>query len=206
MALLATLAGVLMLASMALALEGRNSATNKVLAGLERFHRDAIGADSVREVLRGALFEAQRDPVSHPELSRLNGTPFEFELDGTLWEVRVSDVDGLVDLYLAPLEVLALLPASAEEILRRRQAMLAELPPGTRLPSETQTLARLGFDAAARARLGPLVTQLSRTGGINPELAPSAIRAAAATLSAADIAAGQTAEISLQRLPMPLPQ
>lgn len=206
MVLLATLGGVLMLASMALALEARGAATRKVLAGLERSHRDAVDAASARELLRGVLAEARRGTVPHPELSRLDGTPFELALDGRLWEARVNDVDGLVDLYLAPPEVLALLPADAGEILRRRQALLAELPPGARLSSETQLLARLGFDAAERDRLGPLVTQLARTGQVNPDLAPAAIRAAAAALPGADLAAGRTAEISLRRLPTPPPQ
>jgi len=143
-----------MLASMALALEARGAATRKVLAGLERSHREAVDAASARELLRGVLAEARRGAVPHPELSRLDGTPFELALDGRLWEVRVNDVDGLVDLYLAPPEVLALLPADASEILRRRQALLAEMPPGARLSSEVQMLARLGFDAAERTASG----------------------------------------------------
>ena len=53
---------------------------------------------------------------------------------------------------------------------------LSALVPGARFASEEQTLARLGFGAAERARLAPLVTQRARTGEVNPALAPPELR------------------------------
>lgn len=195
----ATLAGVLLLASMALLLQSRGAATARVLAGIERHHREALDEAGALEVVRALLASSAPGDIARSDLPRLDGSPFVLPLNGTSWEVRATDVEGLIDLYLSPPEVLALLPAEAAGIDARRAALLEGLPPGTRFPSEAQTLARLGFDAAARARLAPLVTQMARTGEINPDLAPASIRAAAATLAGADRAAGQTAEIDLRK-------
>ncbi len=129
-----------------------------------------------------------------------SGTPTRFEHDGFIFEVRATDVEGLVDLYLAPENVLRLLPVEGA-VVARRNAMLSRLSPGDRYLSEIQTLAAMGLHAADRARLAPLVTQRARTGEINPRLAPPEIRTEAQLLSEQDIAGGDLAEVTLRLLP-----
>lgn len=195
--LLATLLGVMLVAASAVGLQLRGASNAKVLAALERRHVTALDTASIRELLRARLSPAE---ARAGDLPPRDGSPVTLAYRGYEWEVRLNDIDGLVDLYLAPPEVLALLPVDGAELYHRREAMRASLPPGTRYTSERQTLARLGYDAATRAELYPLVTQLARTGGINPDIAPDALREKALRLQALDRAGGQAAELRIRRL------
>ncbi|MGR3738452.1 MAG: hypothetical protein ACU0B9_07585 [Limimaricola soesokkakensis] len=195
--LLATLLGVMLVAASAVGLQLRGASNAKVLAALERRHVTALDTASIRELLRARLSAAE---ARAGDLPPRDGSPVTLAYRGVEWEVRLNDIDGLVDLYLAPPEVLALLPIDGAELYRRREAMQTSLPPGTRYASERQTLARLGYDAATRAELYPLVTQVARTGGINPDIAPDALREKALRLQALDRAAGQAAELRIRRL------
>jgi hypothetical protein len=57
------------------------------------------------------------------------------------------------------------------------------------------------LDPATRETLAPFVTQRSRTGEINPDLAPPELATDARLLSERDIAGGDLAEVTLRRLP-----
>jgi hypothetical protein len=182
--LLSVLAGVVLVAAMAATLGARSTATSAVLGRLADQHRIALAETSVvNRVRSGAL--------------RATATPIEVEQDGHVFEVRVTDVEGLVDLYLAREPVLRLLPFAAV-VVDGQDAMLQRLLPGDRHLSETQTMAAMGLDAAAQAGLAPLVTQRARTGEINPALAPPEIRSGAMLLSEQDIAGGDLAEVTIR--------
>jgi hypothetical protein len=184
--LLSVLAGIVLVAAVAATLGARATATSAVLGRLADQHRVALAEVSVVNRVRS---------VGPREMA----TPVEIEQDGHVFEVRVTDVEGLVDLYLAREPVLRLLPFPAL-VIPGQDAMLERLSPGDRHLSEVQTMAAMGLDAAARARLAPLVTQRARTGEINPALAPPEIRNEARLLNEQDIAGGDLAEVTVRLL------
>lgn len=181
------LAGVILLAALAGTLRARAAATAAILGRLAEQHRLALAETSVVALVRSGGVPAA-------------GTPIAFEQDGYVFEVRVTDVEGLVDLYLAREPVLQVLPVDGR-LGTGRRVMLARLSPGDRYLSEIQTMAAMGLDAADRARLAPLVTQRARTGEINPKLAPPEIRSEALLLSEQDVAGGDLAEVTVRLLP-----
>lgn len=190
MVLLAVLAGVVLIAALAGTLRARAGATQAALVRLTESHRVALAEVSVIQRVRAEWAQ----PTLAPR--RADGAPLVVERDGMRWEVRISDVEGLVDLYLAPGPVLALAGLS----VGARDAMQARLTPGDRYLTAAQTLAAMGVAADDRARLLPLVTQRSRTGEINPDLTPPEFRSGAALLSETDIAGGDLAQITARRV------
>lgn len=193
--LLVVLAGVVLIAALAGTLRARAGATSAVLARLADTHRVALAESAVIAQVRAAWGQ----PTA--AIRRADGTPVVIARDGMRWEVRVSDVEGLVDLYAAPLPVLGLLPGvSAAELGSARNRMIAGLAPGDRHLSVEQTMAAMGLDAGIRARLLPLVTQRARTGEINPALAPPELRGKALMLAEQDIAGGDLAQISARQV------
>jgi hypothetical protein len=182
--LLSVLAGVVLVAALAATLGARASATSAVLGRLADQHRITLAETSVVTRVRSGALRATASPV-------------DVEQDGRVFEVRATDVEGLVDLYLARAPVLRLLPDAAL-VVEGQDAMLQRLLPGDRHLSEVQTMAAMGLDAAARAELAPLVTQRARTGEINPALAPPEIRSGAMLLSEQDIAGGDLAELTIR--------
>lgn len=194
--LLAVLAGVVLVAALAGTLRARAGATSAALARLADTHRIALAEASVTAQVRA---DWGRPTAA---IRRADGSPVVINRDGMRWEVRVSDVEGLVDLYTAPPAVLGLLPGVSTGDMATAQArMIAALAPGDRYLSTVQTMAVMGLDAATRARLWPLVTQRARTGEINPALAPPELRGAAMMISEQDIAGGDLAQISARLLP-----
>lgn len=193
--LLVVLAGVVLIAALAGTLRARAGATSAVLARLADTHRVALAESAVIAQVKAAW----EQPTA--AIRRADGTPVVMTRDGMRWEVRVSDVEGLVDLYEAPVPVLGLLPGvSAAELGSARTRMIAGLAPGDRHLSAEQTMAAMGLDARTRARLLPLVTQRARTGEINPALAPPELRGAALMLAEQDIAGGDLAQISARQV------
>ena len=190
MVLLAVLAGVVLIAALAGTLRARALATQAALVRLTDQHREALAEVSVINRVRAEW----SGPAVVPR--RADGRPQSVARDGMRWEVRVSDVEGLVDLYLAPAQLLSLIDLS----VAGRQAMLAGLAPGDRYLSTEQTLAVMGVDADARAKLLPYVTQRARTGEINAGLAPPELREAVGLLPVTDIAGGDLAQITVRRL------
>lgn len=167
--------GAVLIAGLAATLRARGVAQAMVLGRIEESHRMALGHASV--ATRVAASIAQRDERA----PRTDGAPLLIVQDGRAWEVRLFDVEGLIDLYLAPPELLALL-GDGVAIAQQREVALQSLIPGEKFASEAQTLARLGFGAEERVRLGPFVTQRAQTGEINPTLAPQELREALAGL------------------------
>lgn len=193
--LFTVLAGVLLISALASLLQSRASAVVAVFGRIEDAHRLTLAELSVNARLRNIW--------SGPRImgQRADGSPTLFERDGWKWEARVTDVEGLVDLYLSPPGVLGLLPGqNAAQMTDRRSAAFVSLPIGNRWVSEEQTLTQFGFNPSERERFAPLVTQRARTGAINPDLAPQELKPGARTIAEQDIAGGELAEISIRRL------
>ena len=193
--LVTTLVGLILLSGMVVTLQVRTVASVKVLARLESLHVDAMAETAIR-----ARLVARLDGVRPPPL---NGTVSQDVFAGRTYGVRMTDVEGLVDLYLAPPEVLALLPFPAEQVVRMRDLALASLPAGERFLTVDQTLVRFGFDRPSHVTVGQLVTQSARTGQINPAMAPESIQAKSRLLDAQDVASGLTAEVDVWRILQP---
>jgi hypothetical protein len=77
--------------------------------------------------------------------------------------VRVQDVEGQVDLYLAAPDLLAVLPIDAAATVTARDRALGRLQPGARFPTLAMTLAQFGIEPQA---VKGLVTQSSRSGAL----------------------------------------
>ncbi|MEY4872332.1 MAG: hypothetical protein RLZZ563_1662 [Pseudomonadota bacterium] len=194
--LIIVLAGVMLIAALAGTMRARASATMAVLSRFEEGHRIALAEQSVLAMVQADWAK----PTITPR--RPAGDPITLSRDGWRWQVRVSDVEGLVDLYTAPAPVLGLLPGmDGPAMAAAQRKVLTTLEPGTRHLSAAQTMAAMGLDPATRERLAPFVTQRARTGEINADIAPPELAADARLLAERDIAGGDLAEITLRRLP-----
>jgi hypothetical protein len=170
---LAALVGVLLLAVLTLTLQTRTQADLRLLARLTDDLETRAAKDSLTDRLRSLIAEAM---AGTPDAAlTLNSTPLILTEAGRDWEIRVQDVEGQIDLYLAPPDLLAILPNTPETAtLRARE--LSQLPPGTRFPVLPMTAARFGLDAA---KLDGLITQSSITGMLRLRTRPEALRTGA---------------------------
>ncbi len=114
--LLATLALLLLLAAITLTLQARSQNQIRLLSGLTTDLHDRAAQDALTDRLRGLIADAMSSPTPLPNRPHLEGTPFAMDWNGQTWQVRVQDVEGLIDLYLAPPDMLALLPLDARAL------------------------------------------------------------------------------------------
>lgn len=168
-AALATLATILLLATLVLTLQTRVQSNIRIMARLTTDLQDRAARDSLHDRLRGLI----ADSMAGGAAPKLDGTPFILTEASRNWEVRVQDVEGLIDLYLAPPDVLAILPIDAATTTAAREQALASLQPGERFPVIAMTLAR--FRIAPEAVEG-LVTQSSTTGSLRTATMPEILR------------------------------
>lgn len=163
---LAALAGILLLAVLTLTLQTRTTADLRFLSRLTDDLETRAAKDSLTDRLRPLIAEAM---AGAPDAAlTLDSTPLILTEAGRDWEIKVQDVEGQVDLYLAPPDVLALLAIPPETTtLRARE--LAKLPPGARFPVLPMTAARFGLDPA---QLDGLITQSGSTGMLRLRTAP----------------------------------
>jgi len=169
---LATLAAVLLLAVLTLTLQTRTAADLRLLSRLTADLETGAAKDSLYDRLRPLIAEAM---AGTPDAAlTLDSTPPILTELGRDWEIRVQDVEGQVDLYLAPPDLLGILSVPTETSPLRSEA-LAQLPPGARFPVLPMTAARFGLDAA---RLEGLITQNSTTGMLRLRTSPEALRRA----------------------------
>lgn len=166
---------VLLVASVIALTQARAHASRLAFARLERGQRDALAALEVRERLRPILAEVLTAPNPKSVKLPLNGTPFEMTGDGYKAKVRLNDVDGLIDLYYAPKQLLAVLPDGGK-LAAGRDAALAQLQPGERLLEVEATLAGFGLALEERRSLEGLVTQSGAPGIWNLANSPSGLK------------------------------
>ncbi|MCU0828291.1 MAG: hypothetical protein MUE52_13005 [Tabrizicola sp.] len=167
---LATLAAILLLATLTLTLQTRTAADLRLVARLTDDLESRAAKDSLTDRLRPLIAQAMAGSPNTGLI--LDSTPLILTEAGRDWEIRVQDVEGQLDLYLAPPDLLNLLPIPPETAtLRARE--LARLPPGTRFPVLPMTAARFGIDPAP---LDGLITQSASTGMLRLRTAPEALR------------------------------
>lgn len=168
---LASLAAVLLLAVLTLTLQSRTQADLSLIARLTQDLEIEAAKDSLTDRLR-IPFAAALTGDANATL-KLDSTPLILTEAGRDWEVRVQDVEGQVDLYLASPDLLALLPLDPQSTAAARTRELAALPPGARFPVLPMTAARIGLDAN---QLDGLITQSSSTGMLRLRTIPEALR------------------------------
>ena len=169
--LLPTLAALLLLAGLVVLLQSRSQSNLRLLARLTAELEDQVAQDALHDRLRILVAEG----MAGGETPALDGTPFTLAQNGATWEIRLQDVEGLVDLYLAAPDLLARLPADTTH----RSAALAALPPGQRYPVLPMTLAQFGIDAGSVAGM---VTQSAHTGFLRLSTQPKELRPLTADL------------------------
>ncbi|WP_154664672.1 hypothetical protein [Gemmobacter nectariphilus] len=176
--MLATLFALILFMGLVLGLQSRSFNTQRVLGRLALDARLSFERDAVHERLRGIVADAMT--ADHPAVDRpsMDGTPFLIAQGDRVWSVRLQDVEALPDLYHSPVEVLRVALSDAEGIARRRQALLARFPSGTRYPRIEMMAAQLGLDNDAL----PLLTQSGTSGRLRGENAPKEIVAAVGRL------------------------
>ena len=173
-ALLATLATILLLATLVLTLQTRSQSNLRLMARLTTDLQDQAARDGLHDRLRGLVAEAMSGSGRVPD-----GVPLTLTEGGQDWAVRVQDVEGLIDVYLAPPDILALLPIDAAAVASARTRALDALQPGERFPTLAMSLARFGIDPAV---VEGMVTQASTTGALRIATMPDALRARAPNL------------------------
>lgn len=170
---LATLAAVVLLAVLTLTLQTRTQADLRLLARLADDLETQAAKDSISDRLRvllAAALTGSPDATLEPD-----GTPLILTEDGRDWEVRVQDVEGQIDLYLATPELFALLNIDSQGTASLRTRELAALLPGARFPVLPMTAARFGLDPST---VDGLITQSSTTGMLRLRTAPEALNTA----------------------------
>ena len=171
--LLTTLISVLLLAALTAMVQAQEQANVKSMASLAKSIRDGVAKDSVHERLRGLIAIAMSSELWTSGVPRFDSTPLVLAEGGHDWEVRVQDVEGLVDIYLAPPEVLAFLPIDVTAFVAERERVRQELGPSERFPTLESTLTRLG---QANKTTSDLVTQSSQTGALRVRVLSVAFR------------------------------
>ena len=193
--LLPTLALLLLLGAVTLTLQSRSQSAARILSRLTTDLHDRAAKDALQDRLRGSIGDAMASPTPLPDRPHLDGTPFPMTWNGQRWQVRVQDVEGLVDLYLAPESTLALLPLDARALAAQRAEALASLPPGTRFPTLSLTLSSFGIDPSLVAGL---VTQSGSTGALRLSTLPEEFRAQAAGIPPGPREAEQITRVTLR--------
>ncbi|MDD9733705.1 hypothetical protein PVW46_27690 [Mameliella sp. AT18] len=152
--LLPVLLAFLSIASVLAVLQAQEMAQMRVKGRLIAEHREAMDRRALDALTTGDLGLAMMglDGGALP----LDSTPIEMDFDGRRYELRLQDVEGLVDLYLAPPELLRAVGLPVDRILRVRRE-LAETEPLGRLSSLAQTMSRMRIEWGKEG----MVTQLA---------------------------------------------
>jgi hypothetical protein len=169
--LLSTLITLLLLTTLVTAMTVRAQSNVRLMARLTSGLQNAVARDAVYERLRGLVVDAMTGTQDMRPL--LDGTGFAVSESGHDWVVHVQDVEGLVDLYLAPAETLRLLPMNVDQFVQNREKALSALMPGERFPTLASSLAKFGLSGA---KLAGLVTQSSQTGALRISTMPEVLR------------------------------
>lgn len=175
--LLTTLLGLIVFASLIIALQKLSSSNSIALARLTYRIEEDIGKSSLYEQLRGPIADAMtgHQAGGFP----LNGSEIEIETEGRSWDVRVQDVESLVDIYLGSPEVISLVFPNPRTVEVRRAAVLQELAPGERFPTLAASLARFGV---TNPSVSEVATQFGQHGSLRIVNLPKELKRLARSL------------------------
>lgn len=169
--LISTLITLLLLAAVVVAVQQKAQANLQVMAKLTAELEVQSNRDAVYERLRGLVADAMSGVGEGRP--KLNSDAFVMTEGDKQWIAQVQDVEGLVDIYLSPPEILALLPIDATSLADKRDRVLLRLQPGERFPTLATSLARFGADVQA---LGGIVTQSARNGSLRVATLPQSLQ------------------------------
>jgi hypothetical protein len=185
------------------AIQSSSMVNLRVLGRLQNDIRQNVSSDSLRERLRGMLASAMTmDEGGSDDLS-LQSEPVLIQEDGTEWQLKLQDVEGLVDLYLSPEAVLDLLPLGGREVLSGRESLAANFGLGTRFPTQESSLAQFGLVSGGEDGLTALVTQSASFAGLRIERVPERMFPEASRLPAVFQFPGQTRKVVVSLSPVP---
>lgn len=198
-ATIAVLVALVLLAALTLTLQARTTSDGRILARLSKEIEAAVARDTILSELRIPLLRALTGDTD-TGLS-LDGAAMIVSYGDREWELRLQDVEGLVDIYLAPQEQLELLPVDGPAILAARERVRSELPPASRFPVLPMSAAQFGLDAS---QMEGLITQSGSTGMLR-------IRSLPAPLKEADVLPGpreneRIARVMIQIRPHTFPE
>lgn len=141
---------------------------------------------------------ALREMVTGRGRLPLDSSPRTIEREGRRYAVALQDVEGLVDLYLAPPAILAAIGLRPRDVNQMREEA-AEFPLG-RHPSLDLTIAALGETSQVQ---WSWITQSANDGRLRRENSPNGLRDVTARVANQYLASGQvqTVEITIFRSP-----
>ncbi len=140
--LLASLVAIMALASLTTLIQIRAVSNQRLAARLTADFSTRLAEDALHERLRGLVADQMVAESPRQDRPAFNGTPFAMEQNGRSWMVAVQDLEGLVDLYMAPPEILRrILPNAAQVLAVREPYLSAE----NRMPRLEMTIARFGL-------------------------------------------------------------
>lgn len=146
------------------------------LRRLTRAYAEALDRTALYELLRADVARAilaMSDPENtDPGAPRLDSTPFTLSYRGQNWEVRLQDVQGLVDVFTAPDVVWRRLGVDPAQLAARRTRALEGWPEGARLPTLEASMAAFALPEELR----PWLTQEARERGFNASTIPPGLR------------------------------
>lgn len=172
-ATIAVLVSLVLLAALTLTLQARTTGDGRILARLTKDLEVAAARDSILDELRVPLVKAM---TGDPDTGlTFDGSAMVVPHGGREWEVRLQDVEGLVDLYLGPQEQFDLLSVDASAIIAAREKVRSDLPPASRFPVLPMSAAQFGFDAS---QVEGLITQSGSTGMLRLRSLPEPLREA----------------------------
>ena len=183
----------MILASMAGWVQMRSMANQKLAARLATDLREGLARDAVHDRLRGLVADQMTANLPRNDRPMLDGTEFELQQGGARWDVRVQDVQGVIDLYLTNQAILDMALPESAELRTQRDAAVGNLPLGGRFPHLPMTLARFGLSEADP----PLFTQSSPDSLIRPETAPPDLRRRLGSLAPHLVAAGPVTKVQI---------
>lgn len=169
--LISTLITLMLLATVVIAVQQKAQANLQVMAKLTADLEDQSGLDAVYERLRGLVADAMTGLTDGRP--NLNSDAFLIGEGDRQWAIQVQDVEGLVDIYLSPPEILALLPGDVSVLAAARARALLQLEPGERFPTLAASLARFGADGEV---LTGMVTQSSQSGSLRLATLPQTLQ------------------------------
>lgn len=144
---------------------------------------------AVHALVTGAVIQAM---VDQENPWPVNGTPQDITFDGRTWQVALQDVQGLVDIYLAPPAILKAIGIDPNVVLDAR-ATLQDTTPFGRLATLEQTLAVMGI-AQEKA---PMLTQNAENPGIRLQTSPTPLKTDLRSFDPSFLATGQTTTVNI---------
>jgi hypothetical protein len=194
--LLPAILGFLSVSIILVGIQSRELGLMRLQSRLIEIQRETMDQRALNALLTPALAQSMTGLTnSYP----LDGTPFVFTFDTRKWTVRLNDVEGLADLYLASPAVLAAAGLDPRTVEQTRQRLLNS--PTGRLASLSQSFAAFSVPADK----AHLFTQSATNGHLRQETAARELKNVAQRQTPAQQNSGQTILVQVTLAPVGTP-